>query len=97
MEKLNLELDDMVLIGSYGDFGRAVAPLHDKLEKVMIGVDSGLEDLTCVDLDGELEIVKIYQLQENTSEEEVRKFVMENIQQIDEKVRDEIAYKISIY
>lgn len=95
MEKLKLILDDIVLIGRHGDFGKAVDPLEDELEKIMIAVDSGLEDCTGVDLDGDLEIESIYGLQDNTTEQEVRDFVIANIQQVVDKVRDEIAYKIS--
>src|SRR5690606_33603477 len=93
--KLKLELEDALIIGEYGDFGRAKSPLEDEITKIMIGVSSGALELTLVDLDGDYNGINIYQLQDNVSEDQVRAFVIENINSIVEWVDNQISNKIS--
>lgn len=94
MKNLSLELQDTCIIGRHGDFARAIDPLEDTVEKIMIGVDSGSSELTCVDLDGDYNIIKVYQIQDNTTESDVREFVNKNIDEVIKWVRDDISNMI---
>lgn len=92
---LILEMQDTVIIGKHGDFGKAISPLEDKVTEIKLGIDSCIDseedEIIFVDLDGDFSTKNIDELPEGVTREQVEHFLESNMDNIKKWVNNRIS------